>query len=67
MAFLFVSVFKAQGGLGDEVLRAGPTKPIDIRLARKEITKNALIMHAVDADDQLKIELPLITNASDIF
>ena len=64
---MFVSVFKTQGGLDDEVLRAGLNKLIDIRLARKEITKNASIMHAVDADDQLKIELPLITSASDIF
>ena len=64
--FLFRCVFRTQGGLDDAAIGAGLNKPIDIRLARKELTKNSPIMYAINTDDQLKIELPLITSDSNI-
>ena len=40
--------------------------PVDIHLARKELTENGPIMYALNTDDQLKIELPLIISGSAI-
>ena len=64
--FLFRCVFRTQGGLDDAAIQAGLNKPIDICLAREELTKNGPIMYAINTDDQLKIELPLITSGIDI-
>ena len=50
----------------DAVIRVGLKKPIDIRLIRKELTKNSPITYAINTDDQLKTELPLINSGSDI-
>ena len=64
--FLFRCVFRTQGGLDDAAIQAGLNKPNDICLARKELTKNGPIMYAINTDDQLKIEPPLITSGIDI-
>ena len=64
--FLFRCVFRPQGGLDDAAIQAGLNKPIDICFAREELTKNGPIMYAINTDDQLKIELPLITSGIDI-
>ena len=63
---LFRCVFWSQGGLDDATIPAGLKKPIDIRLIRKELTKNGPITYAINTDDQLKTELPLINSGSDI-
>ena len=64
--FLFRCVFRTQGGLHDAAIWTGLNLPVDIRLARKELTENGPIMYALNTDDQLKIKLPLIISGSAI-
>ena len=64
--FLFRCVFRTQGVLDDVAIRVGLNKQIDVRLATEGLTKNGPIMYAFDTNDQLKIELPLITSGFDI-
>ena len=55
-----------QGGIDQAAKNVGLGKPIDIRLARKEMNRNGSTMFAINTDQQLRIELSSISNGSDV-
>ena len=62
----FFKNYRAQGGIDQAAENAGLGKPIDIRLARKEMNRNGSTMFAINTDQQLRIELSSISNGSDV-
>ena len=64
--FFLTCVFRTEVGLDNVATQARLNKPFVIHLARKYLTKNGPSMYAIDTNDQLEIELPLIINGSDI-
>ena len=62
----FFKNYRAQGGIDQTAENAGLGKPIDIRLARKEMNRNGSTMFAINTDQQLRIELSSISNGSDV-
>ena len=58
--------YRAQGGIDQAAENATLGKPINIRLARKEMNRNCPTMFAINTDQRLRIELPSILNGSDV-
>ena len=53
------------GGLDDAAERAGLQHPFEIRLARREFSKNGPTLFAINTESQLELELPLVISGSD--
>ena len=62
----FFLILRAQGGIDPAAENAGLSKPVNSRLARKEINRNGPTMFAINTDYQLKLEIPSTINGSDI-
>ena len=64
--FFLTCVFRTEVSLDNVATQARGNKPFVIHLAREYLTKNDPSMYAIDTNDQLEIELPLIISGSDI-
>ena len=49
---------KCQGQIEKIAEGVGLSKPLDVRIARKEMTKNVPIMYSIIIDTQMGLELP---------
>ena len=62
----FFLILRARGVIDPAAENAGLSKPINSRLARKEINRNGPTMFAINMDYQLKLEIPSTIDGSDI-